>query len=160
MSPFSLKIMYFISPRWWFFFLSRIIFLSRILWCLHVAKWVFFWILVQMCTVKKWVLCCLPFLLPPSENPIVLPSLEGQNSNAFECFFPRSLFHFFLWKSRETNVLVMTWLPAKFLLVAPMPFSLTKTDPVTLSIWRNAPSPGIWNAPGHSTETSCPIVLS
>lgn len=89
-------------------------------------------------------------------NTCYPPPLEGQNSNAFECFSPRSFLYFFLWESRETNVLVITWLPVHSASVASMPFSRTKTDPIMLPVLRSAPSAGIWNAPEHNTEASSP----
>jgi hypothetical protein len=45
-------------------------------------------------------------------------------------FLPWEFFHCFLWKSKETNVPIMTWITGQFLLVASMPFSLRKTIPL------------------------------
>lgn len=110
-------------------------------------------------TRKSEYILLLPFCRLPPKSLLMLPSLEGQNSNAFECFSPGSFFHFFLWKSRETNGPLMTWLPVQSLSVASMAFSHTKTDPVTLPVLRSAPSAGVWNAPGDSADAGGPASL-
>lgn len=89
----------------------------------------------------------------------MFPSSEGQNSNAFKCFSPESFFYFFLWKSRETNLPLVTWLPVQSLSVVFVACSHARTDPITLHILKSTPSAGLQNAPGDSAEASGPASL-
>lgn len=103
-----------------------------------VTKWVFLSMLAQMWTVKMSTSSLSP-LLPHSEMMVTLSSLEGQDSNTFECFSPWSFLHFILCKSRETDVLLTTWPPAPSLSAAPTLSALTQTEPVTLPVLQSTP---------------------
>lgn len=98
----------------------------------HKMRFCFFfpWILEQMWTVKMntllfslfvsffWNLCCTSFLWKAKiAMPLSVPPLGA-------------FFHFFLWESKEINVLLTTWPPAQSVLAASMPFSLTEQTPL------------------------------